>query len=242
MTPTRELALQITKECKKFSKPLGLRVVCVYGGTGISEQVNTTDSRRHSSREPLSSLTTLVNKKKRHKLPTEQYFWVHPWHDNSVFDGFGQTWVLKWPKKCCLWSSGVLELIVHLSCPDCWAEERSRDHRVHTGENDRHAGGQQWWVHAPLTPRPLPPTRSLILIGCHTYAWLIDKYIMNQVQFHLLNCRHYLTTFGLSRICKTVVCFLKIRASAGRWTWCLRGSSDLKPESSKMMCIVTLLY
>lgn len=41
MTPTRELALQITKECKKFSKQLGLRVVCVYGGTGISEQVNT---------------------------------------------------------------------------------------------------------------------------------------------------------------------------------------------------------
>uniref|UniRef100_A0A8P4GKE3 Probable ATP-dependent RNA helicase DDX46 n=1 Tax=Dicentrarchus labrax TaxID=13489 RepID=A0A8P4GKE3_DICLA len=38
MTPTRELALQITKECKKFSKLLGLRVVCVYGGTGISEQ------------------------------------------------------------------------------------------------------------------------------------------------------------------------------------------------------------
>lgn len=40
MTPTRELALQITKECKKFSKTLGLRVVCVYGGTGISEQVD----------------------------------------------------------------------------------------------------------------------------------------------------------------------------------------------------------
>ncbi|XP_072302139.1 probable ATP-dependent RNA helicase DDX46 [Eucyclogobius newberryi] len=39
MTPTRELALQITKECKKFSKNLGLRVVCVYGGTGISEQI-----------------------------------------------------------------------------------------------------------------------------------------------------------------------------------------------------------
>nr|XP_010305179.1 PREDICTED: probable ATP-dependent RNA helicase DDX46 [Balearica regulorum gibbericeps] len=39
MTPTRELALQITKECKKFSKTLGLRVVCVYGGTGISEQI-----------------------------------------------------------------------------------------------------------------------------------------------------------------------------------------------------------
>uniref|UniRef100_A0ABI7WR47 RNA helicase n=1 Tax=Felis catus TaxID=9685 RepID=A0ABI7WR47_FELCA len=39
MTPTRELALQITKERKKFSKTLGLRVVCVYGGTGISEQI-----------------------------------------------------------------------------------------------------------------------------------------------------------------------------------------------------------
>ncbi|XP_034961361.1 probable ATP-dependent RNA helicase DDX46 isoform X3 [Zootoca vivipara] len=39
MTPTRELALQITKECKKFSKTLGVRVVCVYGGTGISEQI-----------------------------------------------------------------------------------------------------------------------------------------------------------------------------------------------------------
>ena len=39
MTPTRELALQIAKECKKFSKTLNLRVACVYGGTGISEQV-----------------------------------------------------------------------------------------------------------------------------------------------------------------------------------------------------------
>lgn len=48
MTPTRELALQITKECKKFSKPLGLRVVCVYGGTGISEQVNVHNNTRLS--------------------------------------------------------------------------------------------------------------------------------------------------------------------------------------------------
>nr|CAB3237083.1 probable ATP-dependent RNA helicase DDX46 [Phallusia mammillata] len=39
MTPTRELALQITKECKRFSKPNKLHVVCVYGGTGISEQI-----------------------------------------------------------------------------------------------------------------------------------------------------------------------------------------------------------
>ena len=40
MTPTRELALQITTECRKFTKPLGLHVVCVYGGTGISEQIS----------------------------------------------------------------------------------------------------------------------------------------------------------------------------------------------------------
>ncbi|KAK3720050.1 hypothetical protein QZH41_015454, partial [Actinostola sp. cb2023] len=39
MTPTRELAIQIHRECKKFCKPLNLRVVCVYGGTGISEQI-----------------------------------------------------------------------------------------------------------------------------------------------------------------------------------------------------------
>ncbi|KAL9966213.1 hypothetical protein ACROYT_G024252 [Oculina patagonica] len=39
MTPTRELALQIHRECKKFCKPLNLRAVCVYGGTGISEQI-----------------------------------------------------------------------------------------------------------------------------------------------------------------------------------------------------------
>ena len=39
MTPTRELATQITKECKKFSKYLNLNVVAVYGGTNISEQI-----------------------------------------------------------------------------------------------------------------------------------------------------------------------------------------------------------
>ena len=39
MTPTRELAIQITKDCKKFAKHMWLRTVCVYGGTGISEQI-----------------------------------------------------------------------------------------------------------------------------------------------------------------------------------------------------------
>ena len=39
MTPTRELALQIHKETRKFCKPLGLRPVCIYGGSGISEQI-----------------------------------------------------------------------------------------------------------------------------------------------------------------------------------------------------------
>lgn len=39
MTPTRELCMQIGKDIKKFSKSLGLRAVCVYGGTGISEQI-----------------------------------------------------------------------------------------------------------------------------------------------------------------------------------------------------------
>jgi ATP-dependent RNA helicase DDX46/PRP5 len=39
MTPTRELALQTTKECKKFAKLFNIRCVAVYGGTGISEQI-----------------------------------------------------------------------------------------------------------------------------------------------------------------------------------------------------------
>ncbi|KAK4316047.1 hypothetical protein Pmani_012753 [Petrolisthes manimaculis] len=38
MTPTRELCMQIGKECKKFAKN-NLRVCCVYGGTAISEQI-----------------------------------------------------------------------------------------------------------------------------------------------------------------------------------------------------------
>lgn len=39
MTPTRELCMQIGKDIRRFSKSLGLRAVCVYGGTGISEQI-----------------------------------------------------------------------------------------------------------------------------------------------------------------------------------------------------------
>ncbi|EGC33045.1 hypothetical protein DICPUDRAFT_37328 [Dictyostelium purpureum] len=39
MSPTRELALQIFSECKKFTKNLGLRVACIYGGASISEQI-----------------------------------------------------------------------------------------------------------------------------------------------------------------------------------------------------------
>ncbi|XP_065086315.1 probable ATP-dependent RNA helicase DDX46 [Ochlerotatus camptorhynchus] len=39
MTPTRELCMQIGKDIRKFAKSLNLRAVCVYGGTGISEQI-----------------------------------------------------------------------------------------------------------------------------------------------------------------------------------------------------------
>ena len=39
MTPTRELALQAMKECKKFAKLFNIRCVAVYGGTGMSEQI-----------------------------------------------------------------------------------------------------------------------------------------------------------------------------------------------------------
>ena len=39
MTPTRELAMQIFKDCKNFAKPLGLRVACCYGGSPIKDQI-----------------------------------------------------------------------------------------------------------------------------------------------------------------------------------------------------------
>lgn len=39
MAPARELAFQIYYEAKKFMKPLGLNVTCVYGGAGMSEQI-----------------------------------------------------------------------------------------------------------------------------------------------------------------------------------------------------------
>ena len=40
MTPTRELAVQIHKECRHFIKSLGLRSVCCYGGAPIKEQIS----------------------------------------------------------------------------------------------------------------------------------------------------------------------------------------------------------
>lgn len=39
MTPTRELATQIHKECKPFCKAMGLRAVCAYGGDPIKDQI-----------------------------------------------------------------------------------------------------------------------------------------------------------------------------------------------------------
>lgn len=39
MTPTRELAMQINAECKRFTKLLGLRVCCAYGGAPIKDHI-----------------------------------------------------------------------------------------------------------------------------------------------------------------------------------------------------------
>ena len=39
MTPTRELATQIHKECRPWLKALNLRAVCAYGGTQIADQI-----------------------------------------------------------------------------------------------------------------------------------------------------------------------------------------------------------
>ncbi|KAJ3937298.1 MAG: P-loop containing nucleoside triphosphate hydrolase protein [Lentinula lateritia] len=39
MTPTRELAVQIHRECKPFLKVMNLRAVCAYGGSPIKDQI-----------------------------------------------------------------------------------------------------------------------------------------------------------------------------------------------------------
>lgn len=39
MTPTRELAVQIHRDCKPFLKMMGLRAVCAYGGAPIRDQI-----------------------------------------------------------------------------------------------------------------------------------------------------------------------------------------------------------
>lgn len=39
MSPTRELATQIHKDCKPFVKAMGLRAVCAYGGAPIKDQI-----------------------------------------------------------------------------------------------------------------------------------------------------------------------------------------------------------
>lgn len=39
MAPTRELAVQIHKECKVWTKVLGIRSVCMYGGAPIADQI-----------------------------------------------------------------------------------------------------------------------------------------------------------------------------------------------------------
>lgn len=39
IAPTRELATQIYTEAKKFTKPMGLRCVCAYGGSGLKDQI-----------------------------------------------------------------------------------------------------------------------------------------------------------------------------------------------------------
>ena len=40
LTPTRELAIQVAEEMKKFGKYIGIRVVAIYGGQGITVQFN----------------------------------------------------------------------------------------------------------------------------------------------------------------------------------------------------------
>ena len=47
ITPTRELALQITKEAKRLADKLGVNVLSVYGGTALESQINKLKGNPH---------------------------------------------------------------------------------------------------------------------------------------------------------------------------------------------------
>src|SRR5215218_5424655 len=40
LTPTRELAMQVAKAVTAYGKPVGVKVLAVYGGTGYADQVH----------------------------------------------------------------------------------------------------------------------------------------------------------------------------------------------------------
>ena len=46
LAPTRELALQITDEIKKFAKHTGIKVVSIYGGQGMGVQLQALRDRK----------------------------------------------------------------------------------------------------------------------------------------------------------------------------------------------------
>ncbi len=47
MAPARELAFQIHNEAKRFTKALNLRIACIYGGSGVAEQIGELKRQPH---------------------------------------------------------------------------------------------------------------------------------------------------------------------------------------------------
>lgn len=88
-------------------------------------------------------------------------------------------------------------------------------------------------------PRPPPPPHSCdadrmscVWMTSVTIPCMICKIsaFMNQVQFHWLNCRHYLTTFGLSHICTRQWC---VSWRSGREQVGGPGVSEVPPTQSQ---------
>lgn len=71
------------------------------------------------------------------------------------------------------------------------------------------------WGPTAVSSRPDPAHHHTpgMLMGCHVFKWHQLQYpawrvksVHSWSKFHWLNCRHYLTTFGLSHICTRQWC------------------------------------
>ena len=128
MAPTRELVQQIGKEARRFMKPLGLTCTCIYGGSGVANQVR-----------PLQQ-----------PAPLQLYAVMRCKHCRlSLFQQAAT------PSSAAQLQDSTCAKHLGLWLTDHRAEARHGGGGVHAGPHDRHPGHISWQDHQPA-PRHLP--------------------------------------------------------------------------------------